>query len=65
MPNKVSSCTIWEHLSQRTTLRVNGVDLFPTDQTDYALGCRVYQTPGGYQGWPTEEMLSEKLSSII
>lgn len=46
-------------------IRVNGVDLFPTDQTNYALGCRVYQTPGGYKGWPTKEMVSEKLSSII
>jgi hypothetical protein len=46
-------------------IRVNGVDLFPTDQTNYALGCRVYQTPEGFKGWPTEEMVSEKLSSII
>jgi len=46
-------------------IRVNSVDLFPTDQTNYALGCRVYQTPGGYKGWPTGEMVSAKLSSII
>ena len=46
-------------------IRVNNIDLFPTGQTNYALGCRFYQTPEGYKGWPTEQMVSEKLSSII
>ena len=43
------------------TIRVNGEDLFPTSQNHYALGCRVYQTPEGLRGWPTQEMLKEKL----
>lgn len=47
------------------TIRVNGEDLFPTGQEYYALGCRVYQTPEGYQGWPTEEMISEKIQDLI
>lgn len=46
-------------------IRVNGVDLFPTGQTNYALGCRVYQTPEGYQGWPTQQMLTEKLQPFV
>ena len=46
-------------------IRVNGIDLFPTGQTNYALGCRVYQTQEGYRGWPTEDMVSEKLNSIF
>ena len=46
-------------------IRVNGVDLFPTGQTNYALGCRVYQTPEGYKGWPTEQMVSEKLQPLV
>lgn len=46
-------------------IRVNGVDLFPTGHTNYALGCRVYQTPDGYSGWPTEEMISGKLSLML
>jgi len=46
-------------------IRVNGDDLFPTGQTNYALGCRVYQTPDGYKGWPSEEMISEKLSLML
>lgn len=47
------------------TIRVNGEDLFPSGQSNYALGCRVYQTPNGYRGWPTEEMLMEKLRAMI
>lgn len=47
------------------TIRVNGSDLFPTNQTNYALGCRVYQTPEGLRGWPTEEMISEKLENTL
>ena len=46
-------------------MRVSGKDLFPTGQENYALGCRVYQTPEGYKGWPTEGMVTEKLQSMI
>jgi len=46
-------------------IRVNGDDLFPTGQTNYALGCRVYQTPEGYKGWPTVQMVSEKLALLL
>ena len=46
-------------------IRVNGKDLFPTSQENYALGCRVYKTPDGYKGWPTEEMVTQKLQSTI
>ena len=43
------------------TIKVNGVDIFPTDQTNYALGCRIYDTPHGFKGSPTKEMISKKL----
>ena len=46
-------------------IRVNGEDLFPTGQENYALGCRVYQTPDGFRGWPTEEMIAERITQII
>ena len=46
-------------------IRVIGEDLFPTSQENYALGCRVYQTPDGFQGWPTEEMIEERITQII
>ena len=31
-----------------TSIRINGEDLFPTNQDSYALGCRVYPTPEGF-----------------
>lgn len=39
------------------TIRVDGQDLFPVEGADYALGCRVYQTPEGMRGWPTVAMI--------
>ena len=47
------------------SIRVNGEDLFPSDQDQLALGCRVYQTPEGFRGWPTEAMLREKLAPYM
>ena len=47
------------------TIRINGEDLFPTGQTQFALGCRVYQTPNGFKGVPTEDMLKEQLERIL
>ena len=44
------------------SIRVNGEDLFPTGQDHFALGCRVYQTPEGFRGWPTAALLKEKLA---
>lgn len=43
------------------TIRMGGRDLFPVDQEDYALGCRVYATPNGLRGWPTVEMIEKAL----
>jgi hypothetical protein len=43
------------------TIRLNGQDLFPTDQTDYGLGCRLYITPEGMRGYPTIGMLREAI----
>jgi len=46
------------------TIRLNKKDLFPTDQDQFALGCRIYQTSEGLKGLPTKEMLLEKLEPI-
>ena len=46
-------------------IRINGNELFPTGQDNYGLGCRVFQTPDGMKGWPTENMLSEKINSLM
>jgi len=43
------------------TIRLDGKDLFPVDYSDFALGCRVYTTPEGLQGVPTEEMVKTAL----
>jgi len=47
------------------TIRVNKKDLFPTYQGQFALGCRIYQTSEGLKGWPTKEMLLEKLEPMM
>ena len=47
------------------TIRVNGLDLFPIEQQNYSLKCRVYSTPKGLIGTPPREMLKEKLSQLV
>ena len=46
-------------------IKVNGDDLFPTGQENYALGCRMFQTPEGYRVWPTKEMVLNKISLYL
>ena len=47
------------------TIRLDGVDPFPRDETNYGLECRIYVTPAGYQGWPTKAMLRAALNSNL
>ena len=47
------------------TIKVNGKDIFPTNHKNYALGCRIYNTPEGFKGYPTKEMISKKMSKLI
>ena len=42
---------------------INGQDLWHEERSEYYLGCRVYQTPQGLKGYPTVEMLIEKIKS--
>lgn len=53
------------HFVGSPSIRVNGEDLFPVDHENYALGCRVYQTPDGLRGWPTVEMLEEAFAAKL
>ena len=53
------------HFLGSPSFRVNGIDLWPLEQKNYTLSCRVYQTPTGFQGSPTIEMLKERLLEII
>ena len=47
------------------SFRVNKDDLFPVDHENYALGCRVYQTPDGMRGWPTAKMIEDALTARL
>jgi hypothetical protein len=47
------------------TIRVNSQDFFPVNLSDFALQCRVYQTPSGLKGTPSKEMLREQISLLI
>ena len=46
------------------SIRVNGVELWTEEREAFALSCRVYPTPEGIKGWPTVEMLREKLHTL-
>jgi hypothetical protein len=49
------------HFAGSPTIRVDGIDLFPVGHDDYSLACRVYHTPDGQQGWPTQAMIESAL----
>jgi hypothetical protein len=46
------------------SIRVNGAELWTEERETFALSCRVYPTPEGIKGFPTVEMLREKLHSL-
>ena len=46
------------------TIKINGKDLFPTNHKNFALGCRVYKTPQGFKGTPTQEMIKENILDL-
>ena len=43
------------------SFRINDVELWSEERENYALSCRVYFTAEGIKGWPSIEMLQEKL----
>ena len=47
------------------TIRINNIDVFSSKQNDYGLGCRVYQTPQGLKGSPTEEMIRTQVEKTL
>jgi len=46
------------------TLTVNGADLFPGDHTP-DLACRIYRTPAGLAGLPTEQQIADALEPVL
>ena len=45
------------------TILVNGVELFPTDGRTSDLACRIYLTPNGLAGSPTQEQIEAALAA--
>jgi hypothetical protein len=43
------------------SFRVDDKELWPEEREMYTLSCRVYPSPQGIKGWPSVEMLQEKL----
>jgi len=43
------------------SFRLDGRELWPEEREAYALSCRIYPSLQGAKGWPTVEMLREKL----
>ncbi len=44
------------------SFRVNGEELWPEAREQFALGCRVYQTPQGLTGVPSVAMLRDRIA---
>lgn len=47
------------------SFQINGQDLWPEARQSYLMNCRVYKTNEGLKGWPTIEMLRQKLLETI
>ena len=45
------------------TILVDGVDLFPTDGRTSDLACRIYLTPKGLAGAPTQQQIEAALAT--
>jgi hypothetical protein len=46
------------------SFQVNGRDLWPEDRDSYSKCCRIYNTPQGLIGWPTDSMLRQRLLEL-
>jgi len=46
------------------SFQVDGKDFWPDDRQSYSMSCRLYRTSAGLKGWPTVEMLRQKLQVI-
>ncbi len=43
------------------SFRSHGLDWWPEERTSFSLSCRLYRTPQGLKGFPTVQMLEEKI----
>ena len=54
----------WRFLGS-PSFQFEGKDLWPEDRTNYSMSCRIYRTAQGLKGWPTAEMLRDKIFSLM
>jgi len=47
------------------SFRVGDQDLWPEERAEYSMSCRVYRTPEGVKGWPSVDMLRERLRQRV
>lgn len=46
------------------SFQVDGEDFWPEDRLTYSMNCRVYRSQEGFKGWPTIEILRQKLLQL-
>lgn len=46
------------------SFQVNGQDFWLEDRDNYSKCCRIYNTPKGLKGWPTDSMLRHRLHEL-
>ncbi len=43
------------------SIQIDGIDLWPEVRSTYAMNCRMYRTPEGLKGWPSLDMIRQRL----
>jgi hypothetical protein len=43
---------------------VDGRDMWPETRSAYYMSCRMYRQPEGMRGWPTPEMIRDRLRAL-
>jgi predicted RNA-binding Zn-ribbon protein involved in translation (DUF1610 family) len=59
-----TATAVERHFAGSPTIMVNGSDLFPIDGATNDLACRIYQTPDGLRGLPTEDQILVALTRV-
>ena len=62
---KSDSEAITEKFLGSPSFQVNGQDFWPDDRESYSMYCRIYNTPQGLKGWPTDGMLRQRLLEFL
>ena len=47
------------------SFQIDGQDFWPEDRQAYSINCRVYTTHAGLKGWPSADMLRQKIIEIM